>query len=238
MDGYYDTKLAGTRLEQCYDLASARVRQHLRCEMDFIVSQLHSSDVVLDLGCGYGRTLPDLAAAAQVVVGVDSARPSIDLASQRLSRFTNVLLAEMDASRLAFADASFDAVVCIQNGISAFGVDRVQLLREALRVLRPSGRAFFSSYSSKFWEHRLAWFQAQADAGLIGAIDWVGTGHGVIVCVDGLKLSSIEPKDFMKLSAGLDVDVTAIEVDESSWIYQLSQRAYSGTGSTMPRETN
>ena len=53
----------------------------------------------------------------------------------------------------------------------------------ALKV--PGGRALFSSYSPKFWEHRLSWFREQADKGLLGAIDEEKTRDGLIVCRDG-----------------------------------------------------
>ena len=71
----------------------------------------------------------------------------------------------MDASRLAFVDGSFDLVACVQNGICAYAVDQRALIRESLRVLRPGGKALFSSYAESFWEPRLAWFERQAAAG-------------------------------------------------------------------------
>ena len=52
----------------------------------------------------------------------------------------------MDAAALGFRDRVFDVVVCIQNGISAFKVDRRALIAEAIRVTRPGGSVLFSSY--------------------------------------------------------------------------------------------
>jgi len=52
-------------------------------------------------------------------------------------------------------DGSFDAVVCIQNGISAFQVDPFELVSESVRVARDHGIIFFSTYSEKFWHDRL-----------------------------------------------------------------------------------
>jgi SAM-dependent methyltransferase len=139
MSSYYDRKLAASSLERCYELAPPRVQQYLRAEVEFVVGRLRATDVVLDLGCGYGRTLPDLARAAAFVVGIDTSESSLALARERLGGLANCLLARMDASSLAFVDGSFDAVVCIQNGISAFHVDQRELIRESLRVLKPGG---------------------------------------------------------------------------------------------------
>ena len=79
----------------------------------------------------------------------------------------------------------FDLTICIQNGISAFRVDKQRLLAEAVRVTKSGGTVFFSSYSSRFWAARLEWFEIQAAHGLVGEIDYRATGDGVIICKDG-----------------------------------------------------
>jgi len=230
---YYREKLAGEALERCYQVGSARVQRYLRAEMDFVVAHVHPGDVVLDLGCGYGRTLADLAGAARLVVGIDTSPESLALAAARLRSLPNLLLACMDAARLAFVDATFDVVVCVQNGIAAFGVDRRALVHEAWRVLRPGGLAIFSSYSDKFWDDRLAWFEAQAAAGLIGSIDRRRSGGGVIVCSDGLVLGAVRPEEFAPLVAGLDAEVASVEVDGSCW-FHLLRRPDAGAGGGRP----
>ena len=65
----------------------------------------------------------------------------------------------MDAINLGFQDSIFDMVVCIQNGISAFHVDLRALIQETIRITKPGGKILFSTYSDKFWEQRLKWFQ-------------------------------------------------------------------------------
>jgi 2-polyprenyl-6-hydroxyphenyl methylase/3-demethylubiquinone-9 3-methyltransferase len=122
----------------------------------------------------------------------------------------------MDASRLALGADAFDIVVCIQNGLSAFQVDQREVVREALRVLRPDGTALFSSYAERFWPDRLEWFRIQADHGLIGEIDETATGAGVIVCRDGFRATTLGPRDFESLAQGPDRSVDILEVDQSS----------------------
>jgi len=218
---YYREKLSAGALERCYEVGSARIQRYLRAEMDFVVAHLRPDQVVLDLGCGYGRTLPALAGAARLVVGIDTSPDSLALAGARLRQLSNVLLACMDAIQIAFADESFDAVVCVQNGIAAFNVDQRALVTEAWRVLKPGGLAMFSSYSDRFWDDRLAWFEAQAEAGLIGSIDRQRSGGGIIVCSDGLRLGAVRPAEFATLAAGLDATVESVEVDGSCWFHLL-----------------
>lgn len=223
MSGYYDKRLAGSSLERAYQLAPSRIQRYLRAELDFVVANLPPLSLVLDLGCGYGRTLPDLARRAAFVVGIDTSVSSLALARERLRAYPNVLLAHMEAGSLAFTENSFDAVVCIQNGISAFGTNRRVLLRESLRVLRPGGRALFSTYAERFWDDRMEWFERQAEAGLIGAIDRERSGNGTIVCADGLRLTAVVPAEFAGLIAGLDAGLETLEIDCSSRFYILQK---------------
>ncbi|MEI6614748.1 MAG: class I SAM-dependent methyltransferase, partial [Chrysiogenales bacterium] len=198
MTGYYNDKLAAERLRQCYGLAPERTRKYLQAELDFTLSQIKPGDIVLDLGCGYGRTLPTLAAKAGSVIGIDNAEASIAMARQAAKDIPNIVVKEMDAARLLFATNLFDVVICNQNGISAFHCDQKNLLQEALRVTKPGGLALFSTYAKKFWEYRLEWFKLQAAAGLLGEIDWEKTKDGIIICHDGFTASTVSPEQFLQ----------------------------------------
>jgi 2-polyprenyl-6-hydroxyphenyl methylase/3-demethylubiquinone-9 3-methyltransferase len=128
----------------------------------------------------------------------------------------------MDAAALGFRDSLFDAVICIQNGISAFRVDPLQLVREALRVTRSGGRVLLSSYAEDFWESRLEWFEVQAAHGLIGKIDPHATGKGVIVCEDGFRATTFGPDDFRGLAAAVDLRPSITEVAGASLFCTLA----------------
>lgn len=224
MASYYSESLAGRRLERCYRVASPRVRQYLEAEIRHLLGRLRSTDEVLELGCGYGRVALRLAAVARRVVGIDSAGESVALARE-LDLSGGCEFHEMDALDLRFPDDSFDAVVCIQNGICAFGVDREALLREALRVARAGGRLLFSTYAERFWPHRLAWFEAQAAEGLVGPIDHEASGDGLIVCEDGFRSGQLRAKEIRTLCARLVIEPAIEEVDGSSLFFEILKSA-------------
>jgi 2-polyprenyl-6-hydroxyphenyl methylase/3-demethylubiquinone-9 3-methyltransferase len=213
---YYSDNLAAEWLKRCYDIAPPRVRQYLRAEVNFVLDRVRPGDAVLDLGCGYGRAIPQLAQKAGLVVGIDTSLSSLKFGLSFLHGVRNCLLLKMDAGGMSFFDGSFDAVVCIQNGISAFQVDPFQLVSESIRVARENGIVFFSTYSEKFWQHRLEWFRLQAAEGLLGEIDEEKTGDGMIVCKDGFRATTFSPEQFLPLTSKFDVDVNIVEVDESS----------------------
>ena len=126
---------------------------------------------------------------------------------------------------MAFADSVFDTAICIQNGISAFHVDRCALIRECARVTKPGGLMLFSSYSPRFWDDRLEWFELQAAHGLLGEIDHDQTRHGVIVCKDGFRANTVDPEEFRTLCADLNLQATIEEVDGSSLFCEVRIRS-------------
>lgn len=214
--GYYSEHLSGERLRRCYELASPRVKRYLDAEIRFVRDRLVSVGSLLELGCGYGRAAIPLGDVAERVVGVDTSAESLELARELADEDGRFRFLEMDATALEFAPGEFDAVVCIQNGVCAFGVDGVVLLREALRVTGPGGVVLFSTYSAAFWPHRLRWFERQADAGLMGAIDRELTRDGTIVCVDGFRAGSLGPEEFVEMGEAAGVSTRLTEVDGSS----------------------
>lgn len=224
MESYYSDRLSAERLKQCYEIAPPRVQQYLNVEVDHVLERIHSGDMVLELGCGYGRVMQVLAKKAGSVMGIDTSFSSLILARQTLSQMSNCLFIKMDAIRLAFPDRTFDGVVCIQNGISAFHVDQRELIRESVRVTRPGGSVLFSSYSEKFWSHRLEWFRLQSEAGLLGEIDYEKTGDGVIVCKDGFTASTVGSDRFFSLALGISADIRIVEVDDSSLFCEITPR--------------
>ena len=217
--GYYDEKLSAARLRRVYEVATPRVRRYLEAEIGHVASFIEPGDAVLETGCGYGRALAELADAAGRAFGIDTSFASLKMATETFGN--RVMVAKMNAAALGFADGVFDLVACIQNGISAFKADRATLMREAVRVAKPGGRVFFSSYAARFWDDRMEWFERQAAAGLLGEIDHERTGDGVIICKDGFRAYTVGPEEFSGLAASLGLQYEVYEVDGSSLFCEI-----------------
>jgi SAM-dependent methyltransferase len=145
MQNDYAENLAAERLRTCYDLAPPRVKAYLEAEINFVLQKTLSSMIVLEPGSGYGRVLRRRIPQVQVAVGVDTSFPSLRMARGFLGRTESLHLAQMDAAHLGFRDRAFDITICIQNGISAFGVDQQRLFAEAVRVTRLGGLRYFQA---------------------------------------------------------------------------------------------
>jgi ubiquinone/menaquinone biosynthesis C-methylase UbiE len=221
MCGYYSEKLSGERLRRCYEIASPRIQQYLHAEIEFVRNKLNASDFVIEFGCGYGRVMRRISPDVRDVVGIDTSVESLTLARGELRTLRNYHLIAMDASRCGFRDKTFDMVFCVQNGISAFGVNQPRLISEALRVTRNGGKVLFSSYSEELWNDRLEWFRLQSKYGLIGEIDEEVTKNGIIVCKDGFRATTVSARDFRRLAKSLNVTAKVEETDRSSIFFEV-----------------
>jgi len=224
MDNYYAQKLSAERLRLCYEIAPPRIKQYLEAEIDFVLAKIKTSDLVLELGCGYGRAFQKILKKAKIVVGIDNSDASLRLGQEEMGQASSCYFLEMDAVSLGFKQGQFNVVVCIQNGLSAFRVDQRRLIEEAMRVTRSGGTVLFSSYSERFWNDRLGWFRLQSKLGFIGEIDEAATGNGVIVCKDGFRASTVSPDEFLLLASSLNIDPVFTEVDGSSVFYEICAR--------------
>jgi len=121
-----------------------------------------SGDIILDVGCGAGQTILQLAGrvgAAGRIIAVDVAPRVLEVAKERTANLPNVELLKCDASQLAFADGTFDAVY------SRFGVmffaDPVKAFANFARMLKPNGRLGFVCWRS-LRQNELDMFPLQA----------------------------------------------------------------------------
>jgi ubiquinone/menaquinone biosynthesis C-methylase UbiE len=110
--------------------------------------RLHEMDM-LDLGIGAGRTGYTFAPLVRRYVGLDYSPRMLAKARALLGEGDGVNLVSGDARDLSTVDGPFDLVMFSFNGIDAVGhEDRLKILGEVRRVLKPGGYFLFSSHST------------------------------------------------------------------------------------------
>lgn len=106
-------------------------------------------DVVLDIGCGAGQTLLQLAervGAEGQVIGVDVAPLLLEIAKRRTASLAQVRLIQADAQLLDLPAESTDAVFS-RFGVMSFN-DPVAAFANFRRILKPSGALAFTCWRS------------------------------------------------------------------------------------------
>lgn len=128
---------------QAAEIPEAALLASLGCGNPTALAQLREGEVVLDLGSGGGIDV--LLSARRVgeagfAFGLDMTDEMLALAEQNKAEagVTNVKFLKGHIEQIPLPDASVDVV--ISNCVINLSADKDQVLREAFRVLRPSGR--------------------------------------------------------------------------------------------------
>ncbi len=100
---------------------------------------------VLDVGCGYGRTMRELDEAGyKDLTGVDFSQGMIE---QGKALYPHLNLMRMQGETLPFADGSFDAVVLLAVLTCIVSEEeQARLMKEIERVLRDGGLVFVNDF--------------------------------------------------------------------------------------------
>jgi|GEM_PF-1713443 len=111
--------------------------------------EVAASDHVLDIGCGHGRGVQELAIKAAFVAGADPSALMAKVAAKRNKKAicdgrVRIEVASVDG--LPFADQSFDKALCVH--VVYFWQHHGGALKEIARVMKPSGQVVFAFHDA------------------------------------------------------------------------------------------
>ena len=104
-------------------------------------ARLEPGQRVLDLGCGWAYGTLWAGQSGARAVGIDLELDQLAWARAGLDSGRSLTLAQADAARLPFRDATFDRVFSVEMMEHVFRPDRPRVLSEIARVLKHGGQA-------------------------------------------------------------------------------------------------
>lgn len=163
---------------------------------------VRENDIVLDVGCGGGRTVSKLAAMAAQgkVYGVDFSRDSLAIAREenhRLIDIGRVELRQGSVSELPFANDTFDVVTAVETHF--WWPDLPNGLRQVQRVIKPSGHFVIIAEVYK------------------GAVTKIAKLAGIYAAHTGMHFLDLDEHRRLLEDAGF-CDVQIIERREKAWL--------------------
>lgn len=130
------------------------------CRRDFITTgdkeyfadidllDINNEDFVLEVGCGFGRSIPYLYQKTKKVFGIDISDAMIKHAQKTCKHFPNVLLEVCEAEKTNFKNKYFDKIIC-------YGVfdalQQVDALIEFNRLLKLQGHVLITGKNNNYF---------------------------------------------------------------------------------------
>ena len=163
---------------------------------------IREADIILDIGCGGGRTVNKLATTAPrgKVYGLDYSDASVAMArkaNRQWIEMGQVEIREGSVSQLPFADGTFDLVTAVETHF--WWPDLPADMREVFRVLKPGGTLVVIAEIYK------------------GATTKTAQLAENVLPLSGLKLLSVNEHRDLFLSAGYE-RIQIIEEAGRGWI--------------------
>ena len=195
-----------------------------------------AAEVVLDLGCGTGVFSVDVASQGRRSIGIDPAKPMIDIARTR----PGGELVEWIVGTAADAPTACCDLVIMMGHVAQYFVDDADwavTLTQIHRMLRPAGRVAFEARNpavdwASRWTEANTWHQLEHPDGAtfdswVQVVDRTGnassyrmTHEGHRVLPDGRHLSTTETlrfRSFAEIEASLDAAGFEIEQRWGDW---------------------
>lgn len=132
-----------------------------RLKSAFALAEVLPGMAVLDVGCGRGEILRHAAQLGANAYGIDYAEVAVNLSRQVIEPLNGVapgrtVVAQADAKKLPFPDASFDRVLMFDVVEHLHPWELHEALLEVRRVLKPDGR-FIIHTAPNVWYDRYAY---------------------------------------------------------------------------------
>ncbi|MEO8536651.1 MAG: class I SAM-dependent methyltransferase [Betaproteobacteria bacterium] len=159
-DKSYDADYFARELHRDHWFRNNAAKRSRRWQQVLRMLEPNAGDRLLEIGCAAGLHTLKLAAQVREAIGIDRALAGIRVAQHaaRKQGIDNAAFAVCDASRLSFADATFDKVAAIDFVEHVDDPTLVAVLVEVARVLAPGGRlAIYTPCAT----HYVEWMKAR-----------------------------------------------------------------------------
>lgn len=124
-------------------------------EKAYLLANIKTDDVVLDIGCGEGRNIKTILEKTKFVTGLDNDQTAVTDAQNNFANNPTVKIVLGQAISLPFDDASF-SVVSFLIILPNMDTNKEKAFFEVARVLKDGGTMLLSTFAETAFEERMA----------------------------------------------------------------------------------
>ncbi len=132
-------------------------------EEKFLKENIKEKDIVLEIGCGTGRTMQIISKLCREIIGIDNDKSAVNEGVKKIHGLKNAKIIFEDGEKMSFSNSYFDKIF-IGFTFSNFGNTKDKILFEIKRVLKNNGLLLFNVYNEFSLDDRLKNYE-RYDAG-------------------------------------------------------------------------
>lgn len=185
-------------------------------ESSFVQKHLTPNSVVLDVGCGVGKAMKQLAPHCGHVIGIDNNLAIVELGCVGLAGINNALLLCCDAQATCFAQETFDSCYLFSNTFGNFADKKITILHELNRVLKSDGQLFLSVFRRGSEQKRLNAYKA-------AGMHTRSARNGKVIFEDGFVSEDFTADQIVKMASQAGFRCSVFELNSIEMMAVLSK---------------
>ncbi len=148
---YYDKEYF-TRHADYYDYNKSRFQKY-RIKNILKLYTPGKSEVVVDMGVGWGTFTLESARLGKAVIGIDYSMLSLTLCSRiiKQKQFTNATLACADVQNIPLLSDYCDLIICADLVEHLYPDQYLNFIKECHRILKPGGKMIIWAPNRQYW---------------------------------------------------------------------------------------
>jgi len=180
-------------------------REYFQAEESYLKAALSKGMVVLDIGCGDGRSMKPVSRLVKSFIGIDNDKNAIKAFNENMKDVKNAEVILEDAEGTGFKDRTFD-VVFIGLTFCNFGETKQRVLSEIRRILKDGGKFILSVYSEDAFDSRTQMYdKIKLDYKILDEL------KGMVQFKDGAVSEQFSMKDMKRMLAEAGFVITGAQ---------------------------
>lgn len=186
--------------ERMHQVTPTSIREYVKAVHRYLLSHIRGNVLILDVGCGTGDFIKEIARQVDKIVGVDASSKLISIARQNLKDISNISLIQGDIDSIKIPKEYFNFIISLWTLPNID--DPIPFIKKIKPALKQGGVIYIDTYSELATEERIKMYKKYG-------LTVLGHNEKEIIIKEGLteKIYTQNDLEILFRSAGMLVEI-------------------------------